>query len=49
LLRAREAGMHADFYLANNDTFSFFSKLGDLVITGPTYTNVNDYRVILVL
>lgn len=49
LLRARRAGMHADSYLVNNDTFSFFSKLGDLVITGPTYTNVNDYRVILVL
>lgn len=49
LLRARQAGMRAESFLINNDAFSFFSKLDDLVITGPTYTNVNDYRVILVL
>ncbi|MBX3638987.1 MAG: glycerate kinase [Nitrosomonas sp.] len=49
LLRARQAGMHAESFLINNDAFSFFKKLGDLVVTGPTYTNVNDYRVILVL
>jgi hydroxypyruvate reductase len=41
--------MCAEAFLINNDAFSFFSKLGDLVITGPTYTNVNDYRAILVL
>jgi hydroxypyruvate reductase len=34
--------------LANNDAFSFFSALDALVITGPTRTNVNDYRVILI-
>ncbi|MGB8437678.1 MAG: MOFRL family protein, partial [Burkholderiales bacterium] len=33
----------------NNDAYSFFQVLGDLVITGPTRTNVNDYRVILIL
>jgi len=49
LMRARQAGMCAEAFLINNDAFSFFSKLGDLVITGPTYTNVNDYRAILVL
>jgi hydroxypyruvate reductase len=35
--------------LAKNDSYGFFSALGDLVITGPTRTNVNDYRAILVL
>ena len=34
--------------LANNDGFGFFGALGELVVTGPTRTNVNDYRVILV-
>ena len=32
----------------DNDGYGFFSALGDLVVTGPTRTNVNDYRVILV-
>jgi glycerate 2-kinase len=35
--------------LANNDAHSFFEALGDQVITGPTLTNVNDFRAILVL
>jgi hydroxypyruvate reductase len=35
--------------LVNNDGYSFFAALGDLIITGPTRTNVNDYRVILVV
>ena len=35
--------------LENNDSYGVFSVLGDLVVTGPTRTNVNDYRVILVL
>ena len=47
--RARQKGLHAQKMLANNDGYSFFSALGDLVVTGPTRTNVNDYRVILVL
>jgi hydroxypyruvate reductase len=34
--------------LADNDGYGFFSALGNLVVTGPTRTNVNDYRVILV-
>jgi hydroxypyruvate reductase len=34
--------------LDNNDGYGYFSALGDLVVTGPTRTNVNDYRVILV-
>ena len=35
--------------LDDNDGYGFFSALGDLVVTGPTRTNVNDYRVILIL
>ena len=35
--------------LANNDGYGFFSAIGDLVVTGPTLTNVNDFRAILVL
>jgi hydroxypyruvate reductase len=34
-------------FLENNDAYSFFEALGDLIVTGPTRTNVNDYRVIL--
>ena len=35
-------------YLGNNDAWSFFHALGDLVITGPTDTNVNDFRAIYI-
>ena len=35
--------------LARHDSYGFFSGLGDLVVTGPTRTNVNDYRAILIL
>ena len=42
LWRAQEAGLSAIQYLANNDSYHFFQKLGDLLITGPTNTNVND-------
>lgn len=35
-------------YLANNDSYSLFAALGDLVMTGPTFTNVNDFRAVLV-
>jgi hydroxypyruvate reductase len=48
LRRAAEAGLSAGDLLANNDSFAFFDKLGDLVITGPTRTNVNDYRALLI-
>ena len=47
-LRARETGIDAKKLLAANDSYGFFSALGDLVVTGPTRTNVNDYRAILV-
>jgi hydroxypyruvate reductase len=40
--------LDAKAMLANNDGYGFFSAIGDLVVTGPTRTNVNDFRVILV-
>jgi glycerate 2-kinase len=49
LARARAAGLDAKAMLANNDGYSFFAALGDLVVTGPTRTNVNDFRAVLVL
>jgi hydroxypyruvate reductase len=48
LARAAALGLDAKARLADNDGYGFFSALGDLVVTGPTRTNVNDYRVILV-
>jgi hydroxypyruvate reductase len=47
--RARRVGMRADECLAANDAHAFFGALGDQVVTGPTLTNVNDFRAILVL
>jgi len=46
--RALRAGLCGADLLAENNAHAFFSALGDLVITGPTRTNVNDYRVILI-
>lgn len=48
LARAREVGVSASEALHTNQTYDFFERLGDLVVTGPTRTNVNDFRVILV-
>ena len=48
LARGRAKGLDAKRMLADNDGYGFFAALGDLVVTGPTRTNVNDYRVILV-
>jgi len=49
LVRAAKMGLTPEEYLAENDSYHFFSKLGDLIFTGPTGTNVNDVSVILVL
>ena len=49
LLRGEKSGLVASQMLANNDGYSFFKLLGDLLMTGPTLTNVNDFRAILVL
>lgn len=48
LRRAQALGLDAKAYLADNDGYSFFEQLGDLLITGPTKTNVNDFRAILI-
>ena len=48
LTRAAAAGVDAKAHLADNDGYSFFNALGDLVKTGPTLTNVNDFRAILI-
>jgi glycerate 2-kinase len=49
LERAMALGRRPDEHLMANDAWSFFSALGDLVVTGPTYTNVNDFRALLIL
>ncbi|MBX2804332.1 MAG: glycerate kinase [Hyphomicrobiales bacterium] len=46
--RALEFGQNAGDFLAKNDSTGFFEMLKDLLVTGPTFTNVNDLRVILV-
>lgn len=48
LARARERGLDPADHLARNDAYRFFEALGDLVVTGPTLTNVNDFRAILI-
>ena len=48
LERARNLGLDPADHLARNDSTSFFDRLGDLLVTGPTRTNVNDCRIILV-
>jgi glycerate 2-kinase len=49
LIRAASAGLDIASYLKNNDSYGFFTALDDLVMSGPTYTNVNDFRALLVL
>ena len=49
LLRAQAAGRKVEQFLDRNDAYGFFEPLGDLVVTGPTHTNVNDFRVLLIL
>ncbi len=49
LRRALAAGMKAEDFLERNDGYGYFCALGDLVRTGPTFTNVNDFRALLVL
>ena len=48
LARARAAGLDLRGHLADNDAWTCFSRLGDLLVTGPTRTNVNDFRAILI-
>ncbi|MDE0386073.1 MAG: glycerate kinase, partial [Defluviicoccus sp.] len=48
LARAADSGLDARAALAAHDSYGFFAALGDLVVTGPTRTNVNDFRAILI-
>ncbi len=49
LQRASAQGMKVDRFLDRNDAYGYFEPLGDLVVTGPTHTNVNDFRALLIL
>jgi glycerate 2-kinase len=49
IARAAARGISLKAALAANDAYGFFHSLGDLIVTGPTLTNVNDFRAILVL
>jgi hydroxypyruvate reductase len=49
LARARAAGVDAREALAGNDAYAIFAATNDLVTTGPTLTNVNDFRAVMVL
>ena len=46
VMRGLKLGMHPEQFLRNNDSYRYFSKLKDLVITGPTGTNVNDITIL---
>lgn len=48
LARAKDASLDVEEYLATNNSYELFRALGDLIVTGPTGTNVNDIRIILV-
>jgi len=45
--RARSLGLSAEDFLARSDSFTFFEKLGDAIVTGPTETNVRDIRILI--
>jgi len=49
LARAVGQGLKAQDFLDRNDAYNFFKPLGDLVVPGPTFTNVNDFRALLIL
>jgi hydroxypyruvate reductase len=47
--RGTKVGKSLADHIARHDAYGYFQAIGDLVVTGPTYTNVNDFRAILVL
>ncbi len=49
LARAQALGLSVHDHVRRNDSFGFFEPLGDLVVTGPTHTNVNDFRAVLIV
>lgn len=48
LARAAAQGLQPALFLDRHGAYSFFAALNDLVVTGPTYTNVNDFRAMYV-
>ena len=48
LTKGGSIGINATDYLYDNDAYGYFAEIGDLVMTGPTRTNVNDFRAILI-
>ncbi|MDR2852340.1 MAG: glycerate kinase [Burkholderiaceae bacterium] len=48
LARAQRAGCKFSEYLDRNDAYGYFAAIGDLLVTGPSYTNVNDFRAVLI-
>lgn len=48
LIRGAEAGLNSENFLKNHDSYSYFEKIDDLVLTGPTLVNVNDLRLIFI-
>ncbi len=49
LARAQAQGLKAQDFLDGNDAYNFFKPIGDLVVPGPTFTNVNDFRAVLIV
>jgi hydroxypyruvate reductase len=49
LARAAAKGMKLSDHMDRNDAYTYFGAIGDLLITGPSHTNVNDFRALLVL
>jgi hydroxypyruvate reductase len=47
LARAAAQGLSLTDHLSRHDAYGYFEALGDLIVTGPTYTNVNDFRALL--
>ena len=47
IARARSLGLDPDWYLARSDSYTFFQLLGDVIVTGPTGTNVRDLRIFI--
>ena len=45
--KSKKLNLDPEFFLKKNDSYTFFKKLDALIQTGPTLTNVNDYRVVL--
>jgi hydroxypyruvate reductase len=49
LQRCEQSGLKPAAFADRNDSYRLFEALGDLVVSGPTHTNVNDFRALLVL